>query len=74
MATSTIPDQYKDLLSHDKKAFANLAAVMPDGSPQVTAVWFDWHGGNLRVNTARGRVKDRNMQRDAKVVVAILEA
>jgi hypothetical protein len=31
-----IPDQYKDLFS--KPAFANLATLMPDGSPQVSPV------------------------------------
>jgi PPOX class probable F420-dependent enzyme len=46
---------------------------MPDGSPQVTPVWFDYEGGKLRVNTARGRVKDKNMARDAHVALAIVD-
>ena len=50
-------DPYLDLLN-DKKAFAHLATLMPDGSPQVTPVWFDYAGGAIRVNSARGRVKD----------------
>src|SRR5262249_36510675 len=54
-----LPDNFKDLLQ--KKAFASLATVMADGSPQVTPVWFDWDGQHIRVNTAKGRVKDRNM-------------
>ena len=37
---TSIPDTYLDLLQQ-KKAFAELATVMPDGSPQVTPVWFD---------------------------------
>jgi nitroimidazol reductase NimA-like FMN-containing flavoprotein (pyridoxamine 5'-phosphate oxidase superfamily) len=37
-----------------KKTFANLATVMPDGSPQVTPVWFAYSGGFVRVNTAMG--------------------
>ena len=45
-------DQYLDLLD-DKKAFAHLATVMPDGTPQVTMVWFDHVGGAIRVNSAR---------------------
>ena len=65
-------DKYRDLLT-EKKAFASLATVMPDGSPQVTPVWFDYHDGKIRVNTARGRVKDRNMTENAKVAIAILD-
>jgi PPOX class probable F420-dependent enzyme len=70
MAT-TIPDSFKDLLQ--KKAFAHLATVMPDGRPQVTPVWFDVADGLIRVNSARGRVKDRNMRRNAKVALSILD-
>ena len=57
---ATIPAQYLDLLQQ-KKAFAMLATVMPDGSPQVTPVWFDYTEGKLRINSAKGRVKVRNM-------------
>jgi PPOX class probable F420-dependent enzyme len=71
MAT-TIPTQFQDLLSNNQ-AFAHLATVMPDGSPQVTPVWFDYSNGKIRVNTARGRVKDKNMQQNAKVAVSIID-
>lgn len=64
-----IPDKYKDLFS--KKVFANLATLMPDGSPQVTPVWLDFDGENLLINTAAGRVKDKNLQRDKRVALAI---
>ena len=47
----------------DKKAFAHLATIMPDGSPQVTPVWCDLDGAHIRVNSARGRRKDLNMRR-----------
>ena len=67
-----IPDQYLDLLQQ-KKALANLATVMPDGSPQVTPVWFDYAGGLLRVNSAKGRVKVRNMSEGARVALAIVD-
>ena len=70
MATSQIPDKFKDLLTNDK-AFAHLATVMPDGSPQVTPVWFDWTGGKLRINTAKGRIKDKNMKGNAHVAISI---
>jgi PPOX class probable F420-dependent enzyme len=67
-----IPDSFMDLVNQ-KKSFANLATVMPDGTPQVTPVWFDMSGDHIRVNTARGRVKDRNMQKNAAVALAILD-
>src|SRR5262245_5895023 len=68
---ATIPDKYRDLLQQ-KKAFAILATVMPDGSPQVTPVWFDHTNGLIRVNTARGRVKARTLQAGAAVAMAIV--
>ena len=67
---ATIPDNYLDLLGA-KKAFANIATVLKDGSPQVTPVWFDYTGGKIRVNTARGRVKARTMRKGAPVALAI---
>ena len=68
----TIPEKYADLLEQ-KKAFANLATVMPYGSPQVTPVWFDYKDGVVRVNSAKGRVKSRNMQQGAAVALSILD-
>ena len=69
---ATIPNQYLDLLEQ-KKAYANLATLMPDGSPQVTPVWFDYRDGKIRVNTAKGRVKARNMQQGSPVALAIMD-
>ncbi len=65
----TIPAKFQDLLN--KKAFAHLATVMPDGSPQVTPVWWDHDGTFFRVNSAKGRVKDQNMRRQPTVAIAI---
>ena len=65
-------DQYLDLLN-DKKAFAHLATLMPDGSPQVTPVWFDYTDGAIRVNTAKGRVKARNLKEGAPVALSIMD-
>ena len=64
-----IPDAFKDLLN--KRAFAHLATLMPDGSPQVTPVWFDFDGAHIRINSAKGRVKDKNMRRDKRVALSI---
>ena len=64
-----IPEEFKDLFG--KVAYANIATVMPDGSPQVTPVWFDYDGNYLRVNSAKDRVKDKNMRRNKNVALSI---
>lgn len=66
-----IPEKYLDLF--EKKAFANLATVMPNGTPQVTPVWVDYDGTHLIVNSARGRQKDKNMQRNSSVALSIMD-
>lgn len=68
----TPPNTYLDLLQQ-KKAFATLATIMPDGSPQATPVWFDYGDGIVRVNTAKGRVKARNLSPGAPVALAIMD-
>ena len=69
---ASIPASHADLFQ--KQAFAHLATLNPDGSPQVTPVWVDWDGGNrIFVNTARGRVKDRNLRRDGRVALEIAD-
>lgn len=68
---ATIPEQYKDLFQ--KKAFAHLATVNGDGTPQVTPVWVDFDGTYIRFNTAKGRVKDQNLRRIPKVALAIMD-
>jgi PPOX class probable F420-dependent enzyme len=69
---ATIPDKYLDLLQQ-KKAFANLATLMRDGTPQVTPVWFDYTGGIVRVNTAKGRVKARNLKVGSPIALAVMD-
>jgi len=67
-----IPSAYLDLLEQ-KKTFAHLATLMPDGSPQVTPVWFDYKDGRIRVNSAKGRTKSRNMKEGSRVALAIMD-
>jgi PPOX class probable F420-dependent enzyme len=66
------PPNYLDLVN-DKVAFASLATLMPDGTPQVTPVWFDYTDGVIRLNTATGRVKARNLTEGAKVALSIMD-
>jgi|SRR5438105_9975930 len=68
---NAIPDSHRDLFQ--KKAFGNLATVMPDGSPQVTPVWVDYDGKHLQFNSARGRIKDKNVRRNPHVAVSIAD-
>lgn len=67
------PESHKDLLSDETKAFAFLATVMPNGSPQVTPVWFNVDGDFILVNSAKGRTKDRNMRQKGEVALAIVD-
>ncbi len=55
------------------KNFAFLATVNKDGSPQVSPVWIDTDGEFILINTAIGRVKERNTRRDPRVAIAIAE-
>ncbi len=68
---ATIPASHADLFN--KPAFANLATLNRDGSPQVTPVWVDYDGRHVLINTARGRVKDRNLQREPRVALTIAD-
>jgi hypothetical protein len=67
----TIPTDYHDLLKEETKAFLYLATTMADGSPQVTPVWFSADDMHILVNTAKGRVKDRNMRARPQVALVI---
>jgi PPOX class probable F420-dependent enzyme len=69
--TAPIPEQYLDLFA--RPAFADLATLMADGSPQVSPVWIDYDGTYVLINSAKGRVKDRNMRRDGRVALSILD-
>jgi PPOX class probable F420-dependent enzyme len=69
---ATIPASHADLLK-EKKAFANLATLNADGSPQVTPVWVDFDGTHVLVNTAKGRVKTKNLEREKRVALAIAD-
>lgn len=66
-----IPEKYRDLFN--KRAFAALTTLMPDGSPQTTPVWVDTDGDYVIFNSAKGRQKDRNVRRDPRVALAIVD-
>jgi PPOX class probable F420-dependent enzyme len=71
MPATAIPNSHVDLFQ--KKAFANLATLMPDGKPQVTPVWVEFDGHHVIINTAEGRQKDKNLQRDKRVALSLMD-
>jgi len=68
-----IPESHQDLLLDEIKAFVFLATLMKDGSPQVTPVWFNVDGDYILINSASGRVKDRNMRARPQVALVIAD-
>lgn len=71
--TSPIPESHQDLLRDDRPLVAALATVMPDGSPQLTPVWFDREGELIRINTNRARVKNANMSARPRVALLVID-
>lgn len=70
MSASLTPNQVEFLR---RRQFAHLATVNPDGSPQVTANWVDTDGEAVLLNTALGRIKARNLERDPRVAISIID-
>jgi PPOX class probable F420-dependent enzyme len=70
---AAISSSHTDIL--DKKGFAHLASLGPDGEPQSHPVWFDFDAdhGQLLISTGTDRQKYRNLQRDPRVSVSILD-
>jgi PPOX class probable F420-dependent enzyme len=68
---TTIPETHLDLITDQKKAFLFLATLMPGGAPQVTPVWFNSSDGHILINSAKGRIKDRNMRSRPQVAMCI---
>jgi PPOX class probable F420-dependent enzyme len=53
--------------------FATVATLNRDGSPQLSIVWIDWDGEHVLFNTAAGRAKPRNLERDPRVSVLAVD-
>ncbi len=68
-----IPESLQDLLTEEKKAYLYLATIMKDGSPQVTPVWFNTDGENILINSAAGRIKDKNMRARPNIALCIAD-
>ena len=76
----TVNEQNKDNLNDPRirklfedKNFVFLSSLMKDGSPHVTPTWVDIENGNILINTAIGRIKQKNISRDPRVALAIAD-
>ena len=68
---TVVPASYEDLLA--TPSLAHVATIGPDGAPQVTPVWFDWDGARLLLALAPDRQKMRNLRRDPRLAVSIVD-
>lgn len=65
-----IPTEFHDLF--ERETFGHFATAMPDGTPQVTPVWVDRdESDHVLVNTARNRLKERNVRENPNVGISI---
>lgn len=55
----------------EDQRFAVLATINPDGTPQLSPVWYELQGDEIMMNTRRGRVKDRNLRRDPRCSICV---
>ena len=55
------------------KNFGFVATLMKDGSPQITPTWIDFDGKSILINTAEGRIKQKNVSRDPHVAISIVD-
>jgi PPOX class probable F420-dependent enzyme len=68
--SNQIPDSHKELF--EKPVIASLATIMPSGQPQVNPVWCDYDGTHVRVNSSKGRAKDKNMRERPQVTLLLI--
>jgi PPOX class probable F420-dependent enzyme len=69
---ASIPDEARHLF--ENKDFAHVATVNADGSPQISPVWISADGDRIAVNTVKGFLKARNMERDGRVAISLSAA
>lgn len=56
-----------------KRVICFFATIMPDGSPQMTQTWIDTDGTYILINTVEGHQKHRNVERDPRVMLSVLD-
>lgn len=71
MSTTAIPPEFRDLF--ETRSFAFVATLLPDGAPHVTPTWVDFDGEHVLVNTVAGNRKHKNVQRDPRISLSIID-
>lgn len=66
-----IPPEFHGLLA--SRAVAFVGTIGKDGEPQMTPIWFLWDGERVRLSLVEGRQKLRNLRRDPRISVAIID-
>lgn len=70
--TQVVPETHRDVLA--KKSFAHLATIGPRGAPHSHPMWFDvGDDGTILLSTTRARAKLKNLEREPRVAVSILD-
>jgi len=64
-----LSDTAREFLGEQR--FAVLATINKDGTPQQTVMWYELQGDEIMMNTAHGRLKDRNLARDPRISICI---
>lgn len=67
--TQTLSDEQRAFLA--ERRFAVMATINPDGMPQQTVVWYELQGDEIMLNTAAGRLKDKNLRRDPRISLCV---
>lgn len=68
---ATLTQQGRAFLSEQR--FATLATINRDGTPQQTVMWYELQGDAVMMNTARGRLKERNLRRDPRLSICVAD-
>src|SRR5215207_2684187 len=66
-----IPESHQDLL--ERRVFVVATTLMPDGTPQSSVIWWDYDGDYIRMNTATGRQKEKNLLDNPKITLVALD-
>jgi PPOX class probable F420-dependent enzyme len=66
-----IPESHQDLL--ERRVFVVATTLMPDGTPQSSVIWWDYDGDYIRMNTATGRQKEKNLLKNPKITLVAVD-
>jgi PPOX class probable F420-dependent enzyme len=69
MPKTSLSDRARAFL--EQKRFAVLATINPDGTPQLTTMWYELQGDAIMMNTKVGRAKEHNLRRDQRIAICI---